>query len=358
LGVFIGYLAFAYWAAPKIYAHSKKHKFYTIGDFVYSKTKNKLTMYLADIFSSAILFSWLLTGIIGGAKIVNDFGLLSYNFAVFLTAAVVLIYILIAGYSAVIITDIVQSAVILLLLLVITFGVIGSESIPELLSVETGGVDIGIAVAFFLFGVLSVFSYSDRYQLSYAAGSKKSLKHGLGLAVIPILFAAALLLLVGLFMAANAPGIDSGLVFTEALKNFLPVGLLPFAIVLFFAGIMSSADTNVYSISSHYAMHRKGDPVKTIRKGTIGLMVLIAGLAILFPDVVDVSIFAGGISLTLSFSMLYVLMDGKNIGRFVGSALGGLIGLIGGIAYFGLEPSIALTVLIGSALGLLYKSKN
>jgi len=357
-GLFFGYLIFGYWASPKIHAHSKEHKFYTIGDFVYNKTKSKFSMYLADIFSSAILFSWLLTGVIGGAKIINDFGLISYNFAVLLTALVILGYILIAGYNAVIVTDIVQSAVIVILLVVVTFGIVGSQNLPQLLTFEGGGIDIGVAVAFFLFGILSVFSYSDRYQLSYAAESKRGLKHGLGLAAVPIFFAGALLLLVGSFMAIKVPGLDSSLIFTEALKNFLPAALLPFAIVLFFAGIMSSADTNVYAISSHYAMHKKGNPVKVIRRSMIGLTVLMILLSILFPDVVDVSIFAGGISLTLSLAMLYLLFGGENRGRFRGSAIGGLIGLIVGIIYFGVEPTIALPVLIGGALGLLCKTKD
>ena len=108
IGLALGFLIFGYWAAPKIYAPSKKHRFYTIGDFVYYKTKSKATMYIADVLSSTILFGWLLTGIIGGAKIINDFGLLSYSTAVFLTATVVLCYILLAGFKAVIVTAIIR----------------------------------------------------------------------------------------------------------------------------------------------------------------------------------------------------------------------------------------------------------
>lgn len=357
LGMVLGYLIFAYWAAPKIQEHSRAGKFYTIGHFVYHKTKSKFGMILTDVLSSAILFSWLLTGIIGGSKIISDFGLLSYNFAVLLTVTIVLLYILMAGYTAVIITDIIQSAVIFILLVIITWGIIGSESVGQILSVNTGGIDISIMIAFLLFGVLGVFSYSDRYQLSYAAKTRKGLKHGLGLSIIPFLIVGCFLLLIGLFMASHIPGLDSGLIFTEALKNFLPAFLLPFAIVLFFAGIMSSADTSVYAISSHYAMHRKGDPVSIVRKAMIGLMIITGGLAILFPDVVDVSIFAGGISLTLSFPMVYLFFKGRNVKRFAASAFCGLIGLLIGVAIFGIEPTIALPVLLGSGVGLFYSGK-
>lgn len=160
-------------------------------------------------------------------------------------------------------------------------------------------------------------------------------------------------------MAAKIPGLDSGLVFTEALKNFLRPELLPLAVVLFFAGVMSSADTNVYSISSHYAMSVKRWSIKTIRNAMVVLMAATAFLAILFPDVVDVSIFAGAISLTLSFPMIYLLFGGKNSSKFISSAVLSLVGVIIGIAIVGLEPSAAIFPIAGGALGLLFNfNKN
>ena len=239
LGIIAGYLVFAYWAAPKIHENSKEKKFYTIGDFVYHKTRSRFAGKVSNVFSSVILFGWLLIGVIGGAKIINDFGFLSYEFAVILTCLVVLSYILLAGFKAVILTDIVQAFVIVVLLAVVTFGIVGTGNLGELFSVRTGEVSFQVVVGFFLFGFLAIFSYSNMYQLCYAARNKKKLKHGLGLAILPVVFASALLLLIGLFMAKHVGGLDAGLVFTEALKNFLPASLLPLSVVMFFAGIMS-----------------------------------------------------------------------------------------------------------------------
>jgi len=358
LGIVFGFLIFAYWAAPKIHRPSKVNKFYTIGDYVYYQTKSKKARLTANILSSAILFSWLLVTIIGGAKIINDFGFLSYGAGVLITGLVVLAYILLAGHKGVLITDVIQSVIIGILLIVITYGIVGAKNLGALFSVQTGGVDIGTAIGFLLYGIFSTYSLSDRYQLAFAAKTENKLKHGLGLAVIPILFAATLLLLIGLFMAMNQPGLDSGLVFTEALKNFLPLALLPWAIMLFFAGIMSSADTNIYAIASHYAASVKGNFVKTIRKATVGLVIITALIALIWADIVDVSIFGGLISLTLSFPMIYLIFNGRNTSRFLGSIVGGLIGLVLGIAFVGLEPVVVLPVLIASGLGLFYKKKT
>ncbi|MBU0958245.1 MAG: hypothetical protein KKF56_05560 [Nanoarchaeota archaeon] len=360
IGIVLGYFTFAYWASPKIYEHSKKNKFYTMGDFVYHKTKSRFTLKLTNIVSSLILFSWLLIGIVGGGKIIADIGLLSYSWAVILTSLVVLSYIYLAGFKAVIITDVIQSIIIGILLIIVTFSIIGSESIPELLSVQTGNTDIITAIGFLLFGLLSLFSFINMYQLSYAAKSKRKLKHGLGMSVIPILIVAFFLLLIGLFMAKNVSGLDSGLVFTEALKNFLPSSILPLAIVLFFAGIMSSADTNVYGISSHYALSKRElkNPISTTRKSIFILMAIVTIIALIFSDIIDVSIVTGAISLTLSFPMIYLLLNKNNKGRFIGSVIGGLIGFIGALIYFGPEPILAIPILLGSLVGLLFKSKT
>ncbi|WP_188112137.1 hypothetical protein [Aquimarina sp. RZ0] len=54
--------------------------------------------------------------------------------------------------------------------------------------------------------------------------------------------------------------------------------------------------------------------------------------------------------------MIYVIGNKENSGRFIASALGGALGLIIGVFVFGPNPVIAITVLTGSLLGLIYKS--
>lgn len=359
-GLIAGFLFFTFWAAPRIAKHAREGKFYTLGHFVHSKIKDSTSALFADIFTSIIALSWLLIGVVASGKIISEFGLLSYNMAVVVSSIVVLGYLLIAGYKAVIFTDIIQSVIILVLVFVVTVSIIGDTSIFSAISSVGSSFDTGNAVGFFLFGVLSVFSYADRYQLSYAAKTTRGLKQGLGLSVVPILIVAFFLFLIGIFMAKNAPGLDSGLVFTEALKHFLNPALVPIAVVLFFAGIMSSADTNVYAISSHYAMNQKNklDYVKNIKLAMIVTTIVVTVLALIFPNVVKLSIVAGALSLVLSWSMIYVIAGGINKNRFIGSIIGSVVGLIFSIIYFGFNPVVAVPTIIFGALGLLYKGRK
>ena len=162
--------------------------------------------------------------------------------------------------------------------------------------------------------------------------------------------------MIGMFMFLQNPNLDSGLVFLEALATHLPAGLLPVGVVLFFAGLMSSADTNVYAIASHYVLSRKSEkPVYDIRITTFVLGILSIVIGYFFRDIVDLTIVVGGVSLVLSVAMLYLIAGGSNVFRYIGSVTGGVIGFIAGLLVFGIQPIAAITVLAGSLLGLVYK---
>ena len=67
---------------------------------------------------------------------------------------------------------------------------------------------------------------------------------------------------------------------------------------------MSSADTNIYAISSHYSIGKSKDPIRGIRKSTLILMIGCLIISLIYRDIVDISIIAGGLSLLVSFHSL------------------------------------------------------
>ena len=85
LGVFLGYVIFGFWAAPRIYAHSRDERFYTQGDFVAHSTHSNIAKQLTNWVANVILFGWLMIGIVGGAQIISYFGLMSYEIALIST---------------------------------------------------------------------------------------------------------------------------------------------------------------------------------------------------------------------------------------------------------------------------------
>ena len=357
IGTLFGYMLFGLWAAPRLYAHSREKRFYTQGDFVEHATGSSTARQVANWCASAVAFSWLMVGIVGGAKIISHFGLMSYELALVLTVGIVLSYIFIAGFRAVLATDVLQSFIIVTLIALLVWVIVEGVGVQTVLATQAGTLDAGTALGFLLFGLFAIFSSSSFYQLVYAARSARTAQLGITVAIVPIVGIATLLLMVGLFMFAQNPNLDSGVVFLEALAGFLPAALIPVGIVLFFAGLMSSADTSIYSIASHTVLSRSVSrlhPVRDIRIATLVLGAVAVAIGFFFRDVVDVTLFAAATSIVLSPGMLYLIAGGASAYRFLGSVVVSVVGLVVGISVFGLEPVFILLILAAGIVGLAY----
>jgi Na+/proline symporter len=362
VGIFIGYNLFAFWAAPRIKRLSLEDNFYTQGDLPSFVTQNKTTGLFTNVITIVIQFFWILLSLVGGGKVIAYFDILPYDIALVLTAVVILIYVLISGFKAVIITDVFQTIIILILLGVIVYNLMAGNSgtISEITSaVPPEKIKIGSIIGLLLYGALSVFGLADRYQLCYAAKDERAVKRGMSLAVIPIIVVGILLMLVGLSVLAKDNGLDHDNAFIYAMENLLSPSLEPILLVLFFAGLMSSADTNIFAVASHTAFTiNSPDKVKTTRITTIIVVLVATSIALFWKSIIDITIVGAALRLTLAVPMIYVIRGGNNSGRFIATTLGGIIALGLGLLAFGADPKLALAVLVGSLLGLIYKEKR
>jgi Na+/proline symporter len=270
MGSIIGYNHFAFWASPIIKRLSIQGNFYTQGDLPSYVTGNASTGIFANVLTIIIQFFWILLSLVGGAKIIAYFGLMTYPMAVITTCAIVLSYVLLAGFKAVIVTDIFQAFIILFFLTIIVLNVANKETIPSVLSHHTEPLNIGSVIGLALYGSLSVFGLADRYLLCYAAKNERSLKIGMSLAVIPVIIIAFLLMIVGLTVLTHRSGMDPDTVFVYAMQNQLSPQFIPILLVMFFAGLMSSADTAIFAVASHAVASSKiNNKVKAVRISTI-----------------------------------------------------------------------------------------
>lgn len=360
IGSVVGYLIFAFWASPKIKQLSLKGKFYTQGDLPSYVTNNKNTAIVTNITSIVVQFFWVILSLAGGAKIIAFFDIFSYEIALLITTGVVLIYVLLSGYKAVIITDIIQALIIIIFLIIVISGIIDIPDLKDIIyNSSPKKVTIGSVIGLILYGGLSVFGMADRYQLCYSAKNEKSLKLGLGIAIIPVLFISLMLLLIGLFVFQQIPSLDPDTVFVYAMKHFLNPSWFPLLLVLFFAGLMSTADTSIFAVASHSIFNtKKEQKVNSLRYATVLTVIAAFIFAYFWKDIVEITIVGAALRMTLSVAMIYAINNNKNSGRFIASAIGGIIGLIIGLIFFGAKPTIAIMVLVGSLLGLIYKTKK
>lgn len=356
-GFILWYILFAFWVVPKVYKKARDNKFYTQWDLVFHNTKNILSKNITNHFSWIVQLTWLLVSIIGWAKIMSTLWIVSYELALLYTIITVLFYILLAWYKAVLVTDVFQSIIMIVLLSLISYNIVWSENIYELLTIETWKLTLASTIWFFLYWILSVLSLADRYQLIYAAKSEYEMKKWLFLTFIPVVFVAFFITLIWLFMFIKNTNLDADLVFLNAIQNYIPSNLLPFGIVLLFAWLMSSADTYIYTISSHFVLNKSSasNPIKKIRIFTILLLIFTWIISYFFRDIIWMTIIWAWLSLVMANPMIYIIKWWKNKNKFLYSFFLWFIWLIIWLLILWLEPSVALFVLTWWALGLMKK---
>lgn len=352
-GTLVGYVLFASWGAPKIRNATHQHTFYTQGDFVSSKTGSAYAGQVTNWIAALNTILWLLVGIVGGAKIIEFFGLASYEVALAITILVIFSYLIIGGLRAVILTDVIQAIILIGLLAIISFGIIGDTNVGTLLSIQTDNLGLFDFVAFLLFGLLAPFSAPDRYQLVYAGKNTKEVATGLNIAFVPVLVSALFLLFIGLFMLVQSPGLEPGFVFSEALSTYLAPELLPLGVLLFFVALMSSADTNIYSAATHLLLKTNvAQKTKRVRWGLVALALLSFVIGIFIQDIIHITILAGIATFLAAIPLIYLISGGTQAAVFFGGISGGVLGAFWGIIIFGLEPTVGGVVVLGALVGL------
>lgn len=360
-GIIVGYVLFGLWAAPKINELSSANAYVTQGDFVRHQVASKKEGNYSNWISALVQFFWIVMSVVGGAKIVSEFDLMSYEWAIILMIGVVGIYTVVSGFKAVIITDIVQAIIILILIVVVAYGMYSQFDISETLGAHQSKFDGGKAVGLLLYGGLSVFALSDRYQLTFAAKSPSAAKKGMLLSILPIVLVAFVLLLVGLLIQVSYPDLDKDVAFIYGVGAILPNTLFPALMVLFFAGLMSTSDTAIFAITSHISWSDEPDKkVKQIRWLTFPILIVAGVIAYFWRDIVDITVVGVGLRLLLSIPMLYLLIKtNKNATAerkkktFNTILIGSIIGFILGLNLFGADPKLAILVLLCSLIAWL-----
>ncbi len=354
IGAVAGYCLFAFWAAPILNRLGRAHQFLSQGDFVSHQTQNQFSGSITNGITVMIQFFWILLSLVGGAKVIAEFNLMTYHYALCFTSIVVMVYVLLSGLKAVILTDIIQSFIILFFLGIIVFYFANPINDSSFLSnPQVSRIKIGQIIGLLLYGSLSVFGMADRFQLSYAAKSPTAARNGMALAILPVILIAGLLLITGLYYLSQKTGVDPDLVFLNVMMEQLPTHLFPLLMLLFFAGLMSSADTSIFAVSLHLAEFINSENKRrTTRWVTLFSVLLAVLIASFWQSIVEITIIGAAMKLILAVPIIYLLRGGQYSRRYTSSVIGGVLGLLIGIKIFGPEPLLAITVLLGTLFGL------
>jgi Na+/proline symporter len=300
VGVSTGYLVFIPFAV-RLRQLSSVHKFYTLSDYFFHR-HGKTVGLLSALAVLVVTVLLLLMQLIGGAKIFARLSGFPYSVSLTIVVVVILVYVVLGGFRAVVRTDVAQLLCIMSLIAIVAFsmarGSAGSSSL-RFWSGRASPQPMSI-VCFFAMGVLMPFFAAELWQRVYAARDVKTIRSSLMLSALVFVLIGLLLAVIASIVSANLHDIDPDMAMVEGLTRLIPVGFLGFGLVIFLASIMSSADSCLFAsvaivLQDFYARFRptKHDGLVRHFRYTIGLLLLICSvLAIGLRDMVSATYIA------------------------------------------------------------------
>ena len=312
IGSVFGLFVF-YFFGLKVKKLADKEKFYTMPDFFFF-LKGKIAGYLATLITIIIMFGWVVLNFTAGAKLISEYTPITYNFSVIIVGVIILIYLLAGGFDAVVKTDVIQTVGIFLLFVLMMYLLLTTNTKPGLSFMDLFSIPAMQIISFFLAGFFIPMASPELWQRVYAIENKKHFKRSIFLSSVFYIIVGFILLLIGLVIRTDIPGIEADTSLIVGFSRLLPVGLAGLSVVIIYSSVSSSADTYMFTASASVTqdflektgLTKKEDLRKTMRYSMVVLMMLGIGMALILRDIVDATFFFVSLTMSLGFLVLVI----------------------------------------------------
>jgi sodium/proline symporter len=365
IGSVFGLFVF-YFFGTKVKKLADQQKFYTLPDFFFF-LKGRFAGYLASVIVMIIMFGWVVLNFTAGAKLIEEYTPISYEFSVIIVGVIILLYLLMGGFNAVVKTDIIQTMGIFLLFVLMLFLIITSTSTITISPRELFSIPVFQIVSFFLAGFFIPMASAELWQRVYAIKDQKHFKRSLFWSSVFYLVIGCILLLIGLAVRTELPEIDPDTALIVGFSNLLPIGLSGLSVVIIYSAVSSSADTYLFTTSStvtqdflekSYKLNQQ-QVYRTMRISMAILMALGIGVALILRDIVDATFLFVSLTMSLGFLTLVIWIL-PNINRYSVniSILLCLLGVIVPAMIVGISTNLIIyawaSCLVGVLIGMVY----
>ena len=309
IGASFGYLLFIFFAV-RLRMLSSNHSFYTLSDYFFHRHGSTVG-YLSGVIILVVTLLLFLMQMIGGAKILVNLTGLSYAVSLSIVALTILIYTILGGFKAVVITDMIQLLGIITFTGIIGFILIEGADVPFIRCFSTTNTTLPLkkTVSFFIIGIIVPFCSAELWQRIYAAENIDTARRSLIIAAAVYPLIGGGMLIIGLMISRKLPGIDPDTVLVEGFIHLLPAGFVGLGLVVLLAAIMSSADSYLFVnisiiLQDFYVRFKpieKKQLVLLFRYALVGLVLIIFLLSVLLRSMVALTF------ITLAFGSVIAL---------------------------------------------------
>jgi SSS family solute:Na+ symporter len=303
-GVIIGLLVLKRFVA-RIKQKADEVRAYSMPEYFY-KVLGKQNGLMFSFFIIIQFFLFLTINFIVAGKVLSAIFPLSYTAAAAIGAVLVLTYLLMAGFKAVIRTDFFQLVITCIMALTVGVFLFGKTHLPtaELHPLALGW---GNLIGFLILGAAAVLVAPDLWQRIFAARDAKVMKRAFNYAPIVIMVLAVVVAVIGLATKQFFPNIPPENALVTGFSQLLPYGLKELGMVLLYAVALSSSDTVIFVLSSlftrdlkNYTERYSDESMKKLTRMFMIVMVAVAFLiAISYQNIVAIGLSFASLSLGL-----------------------------------------------------------
>ncbi len=360
IGSIFGLFVF-YFFGLKVKKLADEQKFYTLPDFFFF-LKGRFAGYLATLITIIIMFGWVVLNFTAGAKVVEEYTPISFEFSVIIVGVIILIYLLIGGFSAVVKTDIIQTIGIFLLFILMVYLLIETETKPKLIFMDLFRIPLQEIISFFLAGFFIPMASPELWQRVYAIKDNKHFKRSLFLSSLFYFIIGFILLMIGLVIRIDIPNIEPDTSLIVGFSRLLPIGLAGLSVVIIYSSVSSSADTYMFTTAASVTqdflektgLMKKEKLFSSMRLSMAILMALGITMAIIIQDIVDATFFF--VSLTMSLGVLILaiwIYPRINLHSVNLSIFFCLVGVIVPSIIFGISTTLVVYAIGACILGII-----
>ncbi len=358
VGILLGFVVVRRYAAR---IREKAHELgaYSMPEYFYRflGKRNGLT------FSAVLVVQFLIFLIINfvvAGKILSMLFPVSYVTAVLIGSIIILAYLLLAGFKAVIRTDFFQLLITVVLVLASAFFLFGKTTIPAT-ELNLVGMGFGNIIGFVVLGAVSVMVAPDLWQRFFAAKDGKTAERGLWYAGVAIVLLALVTAVVGLVTKQFYPNIAPQDALVAGFSTLLPLGMKAFGMVLLYAVALSSSDTVIFVLSSIFTRdlqnYTRTFSQKSMRMLTRTFMLIVVAVAAIvaltYQDIVTFGLSFGSLNLALFPAVFGTLYWKLKEPAVFWSLVLALLSLVGLLVTNQLNPETAALVLPVALFSLL-----
>ena len=305
VGLAIGFIMLRKWYGVIIKRKADEVQAYTMPEYFFKIFGKKNGL----MFSFLLIFQFFLLMIVNfiiAGKVLSLIFPLPYYVSVIIGGVIILTYLLLAGFKAVIRTDFFQLVIMFVMSLTVAIFLFGKTSIP---AVEFNPITLGFGnlIGFLLLGSIGILVAPDLWQRIFATKDEINLKRGLGYSAIILSVLAIIISVVGLTTKQFFPNILPEDALITGFSKLLPLGLKEFGMVLLYAVALSSSDTITFVISSiftrdlkNYTQKYSGESMKKMTRFFMIIFVFITVIiAISYQNIIALGLSMGSLSLAL-----------------------------------------------------------